>query len=77
VRGAIKIKFNYLNRNLMVPEIHSFGLSLQFKSKPKVKAANIRLRAEVMRRAQHEPTAIFTRKTPGEEETQCTYQQRA
>jgi len=37
VRGAIKIKFNYLNRNLMVPEIHSFSLSLQFKSKPKVK----------------------------------------
>jgi hypothetical protein len=42
VRGAIKIKFNYLNCNLMVPEIHSFSLSVEFSSKPKVKAANIR-----------------------------------
>ena len=43
MRGAIKIKFNYLNCNLMVPEIHSFSLAVEFSSKPKVKAADIRL----------------------------------
>jgi hypothetical protein len=43
VRGTIKIKFNYLNGNLMVPEIHSFSLFWEFNSKPTVKAADIRL----------------------------------
>jgi hypothetical protein len=40
--AANKLKFNYLNGNLMVPEIHPFSLSYDFNSdKWKTKAANV------------------------------------